>query len=77
MADKASVCVVSNDDDWSGFYVNGRLTAEGHSVSLHDALDALKGKTLTDFEFRTCNRDWLYDHGNLPDELEHVKWITP
>lgn len=74
MDDKAQVHIVSNDDDWSGLYINGRLITEGHRISLHDALDALKGKTLEDYEFRTCDRRWLFDHGNLPDDLEHVKW---
>ena len=74
MTEKASACIVSNDDDWEGIYINGKLAAEGHRISLHDVLDALKGNILTDFEFRTCNRDWLYDQGNLPDELENVKW---
>lgn len=75
--EKASVCIVGNDDDWEGLYVNGRLIVEGHSLDARDILDALRGKMLTDHESRICDRQWLHNHGNLPDDLARVKWPRP
>lgn len=76
MSEKVSICIVSNDDDWSGLYVNCTLFFEGHSIPNRELLDAIKGKTLADYEYRVCDSDWLSDHGNLPDELEHVRWAS-
>lgn len=75
MSETVRVCIVGNDDDWEGIYINGRLANEGHRVAVRDVLDAVKGKTLIDYEYRTCDRQWLYDHGNLPDDLERVRWL--
>lgn len=77
MSENVKVCIVGNDDDWEGMYVNGRLAIEGHSVGLYDALTELTGKTLTGFECRVCDHRWLYDHGNLPDDIGDVKWKEP
>ena len=74
---KADACIVSNDDDWDGLYINGKLVFEGHSIPNTELLDALKGKTLVGYERRTCDQAWLYDHGNLPDDLARVKWAKP
>ncbi len=66
--------VIVGDDDWEGLYINGKLHTEGHSLSSHDILVAAKGKLLRSYEHRVCNRVWLSDHGNLPDNLGDVKW---
>ena len=71
--EKAFVVIVSNDDDWEGLYINRKLVCEGHKVSVADALDALTGKHLASWETHICDRDWLYDMGNLPDDLDRVK----
>jgi hypothetical protein len=33
---------IARSDDWVGFYIDGKLKMQGHSIRLDDALDALK-----------------------------------
>lgn len=64
------VIVGNDDDDWEGLYVDGTLLREGHSLSVRDVLDAL-GVT---HEHRLCDHSWLSDCGNLPDDIQQVRW---
>ncbi len=73
----AKVLIVSNEDDWEGIYINGRLASEGHRMSAHDILDTLKGYLLVGYEFRTCDREWLLGLGNLPDSADRIRWQRP
>lgn len=56
-------------DDWVGLYVNGRLAAEGHSLSEYHVLEAL-GINQESIE---CDQEWIEDMGNLPKNLKDVK----
>lgn len=68
------VVVVTNEDDWSGFYINGKLKFEGHDIPISELLSAINGKSVASTDTRICDSGWLYDRGNLPDDLERVKW---
>lgn len=55
-------------DDWQGFYVDGKLQIEGHSVRLVDALE----KIGMECEVVYPDMDWLVDNGNMPENIEDV-----
>jgi hypothetical protein len=62
--------IVSNCDDWEGFYVNNKLKLEGHSLRLDQVLEVL-GFTV---EYIECDNQWLYEYGGtLPTNLEDVE----
>lgn len=60
--------LVSNKDDWEGLYVDGILWAEDHSISSETLLKALG----IEIEHITVDADWLYERGNLPNNLEEI-----
>lgn len=61
---------VSNGDDWEGIYLDGKLLAQGHSVSAEDILLALGHKV----KYEMTEEGWLEDQGYLPDNIQDVKF---
>ena len=60
--------VMSEDGDWEGLYVNGKLKCEGHSLPIWDIMNALGLKyehKVVDFE--------EYDISSLPDDFKDLK----
>lgn len=76
------IVIVRGDLYWEGWYVNGELVDDHHSIYLEDALvDLMKrypdGLRITKVEVREYDGHWLADRGylNLPSNLESVKLI--
>jgi len=76
------IVIVRGDLYWEGWYVNGELVDDHHSIYLEDALaDLMKrypdGLRITKVEVREYDAHWLGDRGylNLPSNLESVKLI--
>lgn len=42
--------LVTNDDDWSAFYINGELQHQGHSVPFNLAIELCVGHTITQYD---------------------------
>jgi len=61
--------VYVSGDDWVGLYVDGVLFAEGHSLHPRDVAAACG----VELEQLSCDCDWLYEAGSLPDGLSDVK----
>ncbi len=58
------VAIVSNDSgDWEGIYINGRLAAEGHSLTVYEVLGLLG--IACEFHTRLVDAD----DGRLPPAL--------
>lgn len=56
--------VNSDEGDWTGLYVDGRLMCEGHSLSPREVIEALG------FELNSSQSRYLADIGYLPISLE-------
>ena len=56
-------------DDWVGLYFNGRLLAEGHSLSEGEVLDAIAPELGLRVERREVTEDFLVDW-RCPEKLE-------
>lgn len=56
--------IVTNEDDWEGLYVDGRLVHEGHSIPRSVLLDALGVSVETVV---------VQVDGTLPDTLEEAR----
>ena len=69
--------LADNEDDWRGLYINGKLAAEGHSLPTKQILRLLREAKLNDYETRVVDADWLYELGNLPENISEVKWAPP
>lgn len=65
-------------DDWEGFYINGKLVAEGHSIpwcEMMESLDAAGPAIFLDYwKILFANTEWLEDVGSLPDTLFDVSF---
>jgi hypothetical protein len=62
------ITIVTNEDDWEGLYIDGKIVVQNHKLSAEDVLDALgfhAGSV-------TCDQDWLLDVGYLPSDLKDV-----
>lgn len=57
-------------DDWEGVYLDGKLKAEGHHVTLREFVELLG------LEFETVEADdvWLDNMASLPEDLNDVMW---
>lgn len=70
------VVIVSGAEDWEGLYIDGKLVSEGHSIRVHDVLDAL-GVTLTRINLDDKQESQLERKGSMPKTLKGVqktKW---
>ena len=60
---------IVDGDDWKGLYIDGKLKLQGHSLYVTDVIEALTGSRPESFE---VDFDWMYEVGQLPDELSAV-----
>lgn len=63
------ITIVTNEDDWEGLYVDGKIVVQDHKLRVEDVLAALGIYA----ETVTCDHDWLLNFGYLPNNLEDVK----
>lgn len=66
--------VVGEEGDWEGMYLDGVLVKEGHIISKHDALDALKdykGDLGDSYGEYTVKQEYLEGNG-LPIHFEDI-----
>jgi hypothetical protein len=62
------ITIVTNEDDWEGLYIDGKIAVQDHKLRVEDVLDALGICA----ESVTCDYDWLFDQGYLPSDLKDV-----
>lgn len=69
------IVYVSNEDDWEGVYVNGRLYMEDHRLNVKRVFEmvATLGH-IGEYEYKTVDFDWMQEEGLLPAAIEDVKW---
>lgn len=61
-------------EDWIGLYIDSKLQYEGHDMH-HKALIELVIKFSVDrVEFKDANLKWLANVGDLPNNLNEVKF---
>jgi hypothetical protein len=65
-----NVIIVSNEDDWSGLYVDGKIKLQGHHLRADEVLEVLGINVLT----ISCNHDWLNDMRRLPENFDEVEF---
>lgn len=67
------VVIVSNDDDWEGLYVDGKLYHQGHDIPNDVILEACN----IEIKKIVCDQDWLLEEsdGRLPEKLSDVKVV--
>lgn len=74
----ASDVVIAVCGDWNGLYVDRKLVLEDHRLRPDDIVRCLVGHTIATFAQGEVDPDYLYDVGNLPEDLNEVKWeIAP
>jgi hypothetical protein len=66
--------IIIDGDDWVGFYQDGKLLWQGHSPNLNELSQILTRAGLPT-EFKECGGDWLYDRGDMPEDLSEVKLL--
>jgi hypothetical protein len=62
------ITIVTNEDDWEGLYIDGKIVVQDHKLSVYDVLLALDIIP----EDITCDHDWLLRIGYLPNDLKDV-----
>jgi hypothetical protein len=78
------IAIIVNADDWQGFFYNGKLIDEAHTLGdgygnlwflkkmakkyNFNISDVVEAYVTDDFE------DYLYDHGCFPDKLSDVQY---
>lgn len=58
-------------DDWEGWYLDGKLIAEGHTVTANQLLEALKVETNS----IDIQGEWLEMQGSLPHNESEVRQL--
>jgi len=63
--------------DWAGFYLDGELKQEGHSIRYDILIEELikSGQPLTEEEHISLEyeaNEWLEERGNLPKRIEDI-----
>jgi hypothetical protein len=70
--------VIAQGDDWVGLYIGGTLMMEGHHIEMETAfkviLNTMPKVVADDISTRWVDLDWLYEEGNLPNNIDDVKW---
>lgn len=71
---QVSLTVVnSNEGDWCGLYVDGRLIHQGHDFPIRQLIGHLKDNQVLIGRVEEWEAgDWLQDVGQLPDLLSDV-----
>lgn len=60
--------ITSPDGDWTGLYRDGKLVAQGHTLSASECLSAL-GIPFTSAE---ASEAWIQRVGQLPEDIKDV-----
>ena len=63
-------------DDWCGIYVDGLLVAEGHSLSTMEVVGICMLHRIDNATSSPVDIEWLHDRGDLPRQIEDVKWAA-
>lgn len=73
MSDKKTEVVILSDGngEWEGFYINGTLIDEAHSISASDVLKALKSLGMVDFIEVECETEDRFPT-TLPKDLKDL-----
>lgn len=58
--------VYSEDHDWVGLYLDGKLATEGHSLNADQVLQQLGLK----YQIKHMSNEWCEGHGRLPNKEE-------
>ena len=66
------VVVVSEDTNWVGLYVGGKLMDEGDGYDA-EWMHHLVGHTIEKVSMRWMDEDWLDEIDTLPENLSDVK----
>lgn len=66
---KKSIVFVTNNDDWEGMFVDGKLEYQNHSLHYEKILRILG----IEFSFVEVNEEWLSERGRLPTDLADIK----
>lgn len=61
--------VRSDDGDWEGFYLDGVLLTQAHSVPAWMFLQALVEFNVLDAEMKEMTAEQMEEIGNLPESL--------
>jgi hypothetical protein len=62
------ITIVSNEDDWEGLYIDGKIALQAHNLSVYEVLLALDIIP----EYITCDHEWLGEQTYLPTYLADV-----
>lgn len=70
--------VTSTDGDWEGMYIDGKLVAEGHSVSPYEIFaQLLKHIPGLTYSSQEKNEEWFEKHGykcaTVLEEVDHAE----
>lgn len=63
-----SYVLVSNGDDWEGFYIDGVCVRQNHSLSASEILEAMG----IEIEKKWVSYDYTAERGDLPGELKDI-----
>lgn len=66
--------IIVDGDDWVGFYHEGKLVWQGHRPNLNELSDILN-KVGLPTERKECSGDWLYERGDMPEDLSEVAFL--
>jgi len=67
------ILTVVTGDYWEGFYIDGVLREQGHSLDWIKLIDQhLIGASITKIDQLIPNQEWLDDNGSLPELLSEV-----
>jgi hypothetical protein len=69
--DKQISIVSSEDGDWQGIYIDGKLEYEGHSIRYWDVFEVLGIK----FTEKNVGNEWLENQCRLPKEEKKCEFI--
>lgn len=64
---------ITNNDEWAGVYIDGKLFTEGHGISIFD-IESLLTHLKFEVEIKEANQEWLEGKGRLPESLNEVQW---
>jgi hypothetical protein len=60
-------------DNWEGLYVNEKLVAEHHYITIEDVMKHVLYYSVDAFDVYEASNDWLADYGNnFPKYLPEV-----
>ncbi len=71
MKNKDITIVSSEDGEWKGIYINGKLEYEGHSIEYFDILDALQ----ISYTRKEVSNEWIDARGDLPENEKNCEFV--